>query len=195
MPYDAQHALEHPEVAGLALGALDSDDTAAFGEHLHSCGQCQAQVAEFDRVARSLALAVPAAEPPPDLEFKTLAAVQYAVTAESRTQPGPAAQPEAAARPEPAAPKPSPAGKASRWWHLHWTNPLLPVATALGAGILLDAVVIRSLLLPALIGILGRWNWWLPAPAARILRVSPSAPVPEPAPPGHQTATTRTGAL
>ncbi len=54
------------------------------------------------------------------------------------------------------------------------------LATALGAGILLDAVVIRSLLLPALIGILGRWNWWLPAPAARILRVTPSAPVPEP---------------
>jgi RND superfamily putative drug exporter len=32
------------------------------------------------------------------------------------------------------------------------------LATALGAGILLDAVVIRSLLLPALIGVLGRWN-------------------------------------
>ena len=47
------------------------------------------------------------------------------------------------------------------------------LATALGAGILLDAVVIRSLLLPSLIGVLGRWNWWLPAPAARILRVAP----------------------
>jgi putative drug exporter of the RND superfamily len=69
------------------------------------------------------------------------------------------------------------------------------LATALGAGILLDAVVIRSLLLPALIGILGRWNWWLPAPAARILRVAPSAPAPEPAPPGHQPAGARTGAV
>ena len=67
------------------------------------------------------------------------------------------------------------------------------LATALGAGILLDAVVIRSLLVPSLIGVLGRWNWWLPAWAARILRVSPSAPVPEPALPGHQTATARTG--
>jgi hypothetical protein len=142
MPYDAQHALEHPEVAGWALGALDPDDAAAFGEHLHSCGQCQAQVAEFAPVARSLALAAPAAEPPPDLEFKTLAAVQYAVTAESRTQPGPAAQPEAAAHPEPTAPKPSPAGKASRWWHLHWTNPLLPVAPALGAAAVTAAAFI-----------------------------------------------------
>jgi RND superfamily putative drug exporter len=57
------------------------------------------------------------------------------------------------------------------------------LATALGAGILLDALIIRSLLLPSLIGVLGRWNWWLPAPAARILRVAPSAPAPEsPAP-------------
>ena len=69
------------------------------------------------------------------------------------------------------------------------------LATALGAGILLDAVVIRSLLLPALIGVLGRWNWWLPAPAARILRVAPSAPAPEPAPPGHQRPAARTGAF
>ena len=68
------------------------------------------------------------------------------------------------------------------------------LATALGAGILLDAVVIRSLLLPALIGVLGRWNWWLPAPAARILRVAPSAPVPELASPGNQPATARTDA-
>lgn len=59
------------------------------------------------------------------------------------------------------------------------------LATCLGAGILLDAVVIRSLLLPSLIGVLGRWSWWLPAPAARILRVAPSAPVSEPAAPGH----------
>src|SRR5260370_14395265 len=68
------------------------------------------------------------------------------------------------------------------------------LATALGAGILLDAVVIRSLLLPSLIGVLGRWNWWLPAPAARILRLAPSAPVPELASPAHQPATARTHA-
>ncbi len=61
------------------------------------------------------------------------------------------------------------------------------LATGLGAGILLDAVVIRSLLLPSLIGVLGRWNWWLPAPAARILRVRPSAPAPENRP--HPTTT------
>jgi RND superfamily putative drug exporter len=51
-------------------------------------------------------------------------------------------------------------------------------ATALGAGILLDATVVRALLLPALVAVLGRWNWWLPAPAARLLRVGQ---VPRPA--------------
>jgi putative drug exporter of the RND superfamily len=48
------------------------------------------------------------------------------------------------------------------------------LATGLGAGILLDALVLRCLLLPALVGLLGRWNWWLPKPVARVLRVAPS---------------------
>jgi putative drug exporter of the RND superfamily len=54
----------------------------------------------------------------------------------------------------------------------------------LGAGILLDAVVVRSLLVPALVGVLGRWNWWLPTTAAKLLRVAPAplSPVAEPNP-------------
>ena len=51
--------------------------------------------------------------------------------------------------------------------------------TALGAGILLDATVLRALLVPALVALLGRWNWWLPAWAARPLRVPPSSPAQE----------------
>jgi putative drug exporter of the RND superfamily len=47
-------------------------------------------------------------------------------------------------------------------------------ATGVGAGILLDATVVRSLLVPALVSLFGQWNWWLPAWAARILRTSPS---------------------
>ena len=45
------------------------------------------------------------------------------------------------------------------------------LATGLGIGILLDATVVRALLLPALVSLLGRWNWWFPAPVARALRV------------------------
>jgi RND superfamily putative drug exporter len=50
------------------------------------------------------------------------------------------------------------------------------IATGLAAGIILDATVIRMLLVPALVSLLGRWNWWLPAPLAYLLRVKP-APV------------------
>lgn len=45
-------------------------------------------------------------------------------------------------------------------------------ATGLAIGILLDAVVVRALLLPALMAMLGKWNWWLPAWAARCLFLS-----------------------
>jgi RND superfamily putative drug exporter len=54
------------------------------------------------------------------------------------------------------------------------------IATGLGAGILLDATVIRGLLVPAAVALFGRWNWYLPARAARLLRVPPAVKV-EPA--------------
>jgi RND superfamily putative drug exporter len=47
-------------------------------------------------------------------------------------------------------------------------------ATGVGAGILLDATVVRSLLVPALVSLFGRWNWWLPRWAAVLLRTTPS---------------------
>jgi RND superfamily putative drug exporter len=54
------------------------------------------------------------------------------------------------------------------------------MATGLAAGILLDATVIRALLVPAVISLFGRWNWWLPPAPARLLRVEPSLLVAEP---------------
>ncbi len=50
------------------------------------------------------------------------------------------------------------------------------LATGLAAGILLDATVIRALLVPALVSLMGRWNWWLPTLPARFLRIAPSHP-------------------
>lgn len=58
------------------------------------------------------------------------------------------------------------------------TTPVTDVrimATGLGAGILLDATVLRSLLLPSMVSMFGRYNWWLPSLVARVLRVAPSA--------------------
>ncbi|MGI8920417.1 MAG: MMPL family transporter [Solirubrobacteraceae bacterium] len=52
------------------------------------------------------------------------------------------------------------------------------LATGLAVGILLDATIVRALLLPALVSLLGRWNWWLPHPLARIMRVPASTVLP-----------------
>jgi RND superfamily putative drug exporter len=52
------------------------------------------------------------------------------------------------------------------------------LATGLAAGILLDATVIRALLVPALVSFFGKWNWWMPVGVAKVLRVRPS---PDPA--------------
>jgi RND superfamily putative drug exporter len=49
-------------------------------------------------------------------------------------------------------------------------------ATGLAAGILIDATIIRALIVPAVISLMGRWNWWLPTWPARLLRVKPSLP-------------------
>jgi RND superfamily putative drug exporter len=49
-------------------------------------------------------------------------------------------------------------------------------ATGLAAGVLLDATVIRALLVPAVVSLFGRWNWVLPRRPARLLRVEPSIP-------------------
>ncbi len=59
------------------------------------------------------------------------------------------------------------------------------MATGLGAGILLDAVVVRCLLVPALVGVLGRWNWYLPPWLARVLWIRQPA-APRPAGPGPE---------
>jgi uncharacterized membrane protein YdfJ with MMPL/SSD domain len=59
------------------------------------------------------------------------------------------------------------------------------MATALGAGILLDATVVRALLVPALIAVLGKWNWWLPAWAPRLLLIPPRPAAAEPGSPAH----------
>ncbi|MFD7659571.1 MMPL family transporter [Actinosynnema sp. NPDC059797] len=47
-------------------------------------------------------------------------------------------------------------------------------SSGVALGVVLDATLIRSVLVPAAVAVMGRWNWWLPAWAARPLRVPPS---------------------
>ncbi len=46
----------------------------------------------------------------------------------------------------------------------------------LAAGIIFDATVIRALLVPSIMAVAGRWNWWLPQPLARALLVRAAPP-------------------
>jgi uncharacterized membrane protein YdfJ with MMPL/SSD domain len=36
------------------------------------------------------------------------------------------------------------------------------------AAVLIDASIVRALLVPAMMRLLGRWNWWAPSPLRRL---------------------------
>jgi putative drug exporter of the RND superfamily len=57
-----------------------------------------------------------------------------------------------------------------------------PLAIGLAAGIILDATVIRALLVPALMRMLGTANWWMPKWTRIALRVPHPQPAPQIAP-------------
>jgi RND superfamily putative drug exporter len=50
------------------------------------------------------------------------------------------------------------------------------MATGMAAGILIDALIVRTLLTPALVVLFGRANWHLPRWAARLLLLKPTQP-------------------
>jgi putative drug exporter of the RND superfamily len=47
----------------------------------------------------------------------------------------------------------------------------------LSAGVIFDATIIRALLVPSIMQLLGGWNWVFPRPVAKVLRAD-SAPAP-----------------
>jgi RND superfamily putative drug exporter len=57
------------------------------------------------------------------------------------------------------------------------------IAAGMAAGVVLDAIVVRMLLVPALVSLLGDLNWWLPPRAARLLFIRPAEPA---GLPGHE---------
>lgn len=60
------------------------------------------------------------------------------------------------------------------------------IGAGLASGVVLDAIVVRMLLLPALVSLFGDWNWWLPDRARRLLLLKP--PAADPSEPGRETA-------
>jgi putative drug exporter of the RND superfamily len=56
----------------------------------------------------------------------------------------------------------------------------------LAAGILFDATVIRGLLVPSIMCLLGKWNWWMPTSVERMLLIR--RPAGSPGSPAHDVA-------
>jgi RND superfamily putative drug exporter len=42
------------------------------------------------------------------------------------------------------------------------------IALGMAVGVLLDATIVRALLVPSLMRLFGEWNWWAPAPLRRL---------------------------
>jgi anti-sigma-K factor RskA len=95
--------VEHVDelIAGQALYALSPEDEERVALHVAECDRCRRQLREAEAVAASLAYAVPAAAPPPDLRDRVLAAVEPVVEA---------------GRPPEARPQPAPRSRTRSWW-------------------------------------------------------------------------------
>ncbi len=110
--------MEHVDelIAGQALYALSPDDEERVALHVAECDSCRRQLREAEALAASLAYAVPAAPPPPDLRDRVLGAVEPVVEA-------------APARPAPARP---PQTRRSRSW---WPRVAAVAVPALAAAV------------------------------------------------------------
>ncbi|HTW10802.1 MAG TPA: MMPL family transporter [Acidimicrobiales bacterium] len=51
---------------------------------------------------------------------------------------------------------------------------LQELGVGLALGVLIDSTLVRGVLMPSLMALLGPWNWWLPAPVAWLARVKAS---------------------
>ena len=40
----------------------------------------------------------------------------------------------------------------------------------IAVGVIIDATIVRAFLVPSLMGLLGKWNWWAPGPLRRVHR-------------------------
>ncbi|MER6950535.1 MMPL family transporter [Nonomuraea sp. NPDC000554] len=65
---------------------------------------------------------------------------------------------------------------------------MLMIGVGLTIAVVVDATVVRALLLPATMALLGRWAWWAPAPLARWHARHQPPPLPNP---DHRTMPTR----
>ena len=118
--------MEHVDelIYGQAVHALSSDEEEQVALHVAECDRCRRQLREAEAVAASLAYAVPAVAPPPELRDRVLAAVEPVVEVE----------PAAARRP---------ARRTPAWWP-RLAAVAVPVMAAAVIGMLVWNVSLRG---------------------------------------------------
>jgi anti-sigma-K factor RskA len=129
------HAQWSDSVGAYLLGALESDESAGFEQHLAQCEVCAHDVAELKVAADALPVSVPLVSPPPALKGRIMAVVEseaelLAASGRRADEPAPAA--------------PAPERRRGRW--LGWlARPAVALACALAllaggalAGVLLS---------------------------------------------------------
>jgi len=79
---DRDISLAHPEAFDFVFGNLPSHAAADFTGHLAICRHCQSIVAEYSDIGRIIQDLPPHAEPPADLEDRTVAAILRAMGGE-----------------------------------------------------------------------------------------------------------------
>jgi hypothetical protein len=116
MPPDSEADLAHPETADWVLGTMGPAQAEDFQRHLTGCLHCQAAVAEFGELGQMLQHLPPAAEPPPELETRTIASVLAAAAQYPAPKADPRSDPEdqAATRVQPRPQPQPPAGDETR---------------------------------------------------------------------------------
>jgi hypothetical protein len=121
--------VEHVDelISGQALHALSPDEEEQVALHVAECERCRRQLRESEAVAASLAYAVPAVAPPPDLRRRVLESVAPVVEA-------PAVAP---------VPARAPARRAARWWP-RFAAVAVPVLAAAVVGLVVWNVSLQS---------------------------------------------------
>jgi anti-sigma-K factor RskA len=123
--------MEHVDelIDGQALYALSADEEEQVAVHVAECERCRRRLREAEALTASLAYAVPAVDPPPDLRARVLAAVEPVV----ETSPAPAAVAVAPARARP------------RWaWWPRLSAVAVPALAAAVLGLVIWNLSLRS---------------------------------------------------
>lgn len=122
----ARHAEMRDLLGAYALGAVDASEAAAVREHLATCAECQAEMAELWAAVDTLPALVEPMEPPPALRGRIAAAIAQEMA--------PSAPPPVAPVPPAAIPRAPEPIRPARWW-----TSLSPWAAAAAILLLLSA--------------------------------------------------------